>query len=66
MTIRPDEQLENADWTKQTFDILGFASADEMRAWIEASGLTVEEFKRLPAFRAAVASARAPEWLTDL
>jgi hypothetical protein len=44
----------NADWTKRSWDIPA-STVEELRAWIKASGRTVEEFKRLPVYRWNVA-----------
>ncbi len=42
--------IENEDWTKRTWD-LPFDNAEDLREYIEAIGMTVEEFKRLPIYR---------------
>ena len=57
-----DADLANADWTKQSWDLLGFENADQFRAWLKAQGMTVEEFKRLPAWTLAKDK---PEWAKE-
>ena len=63
---------DNADWTKQTLDFLlpdgvegmrRVRSRDDMREYLQMSGMTVEEFKRLPAYRLAL---RRQPWLREL
>lgn len=63
---------DNADWTKQTLDLLVLdgvegmrrvRSRDDMRDYLRMSGTTVEEFKRLPAYRVAL---RRQPWLREL
>lgn len=46
----PDESVENADWTKQSWD-LPIETIEELREWIEARGMTVAQFKRLPVYQ---------------
>jgi hypothetical protein len=48
--IYADASGENADCTKGTWD-LGLHTAEELRSWIAAQGMTVESFKRLPVYR---------------
>jgi hypothetical protein len=61
-----DADLTNADWTKRTFDVIPSTreAFEDVLAW---SGMTVAQFKRLPAYKAAVApGGDAPRWLKDL
>jgi hypothetical protein len=44
-----DADLQNADWTKQTPDLL--MTGPELRAFLKASGSTVAAFKRLPVYQ---------------
>ena len=48
-TLSPDAMTENADWTKQTWD-LPVHSVEELRAYLEARDITVEHFKTLPVY----------------
>ncbi len=52
-----DAELHNADWTKRTWD-LPPRDSDEFREFLEASGMTEEEFDRLPAARLPKAKER--------
>jgi len=47
--VNLDEDPENADWPKRTWDLP--TDMDEVRALLRAWGMTVEEFKRLPVYR---------------
>lgn len=47
--LEPDADLRNADWTKRTWD-LGIDNADDLQAHLVQSGMTFEEFKRLPVY----------------
>ncbi len=51
--INLDSEIENADWVKRTWDLPKFGS-DEFNAFLEASGKTLEEFKKLPVYKWAV------------
>ena len=57
-----DADLDNADWTKRTWD-LPYHNAEDLRAHLKAVGQTVAEFKRLPVYRFNVDKL---EWLRDL
>lgn len=51
--INLDDDPDNADWTKQEWD-LPFPpdpENEQFREWLRARGLTFEEFKKLPAWR---------------
>jgi hypothetical protein len=65
--IYPDESVDGADWIKRgAFDLtasLGIASADELRAWLDAHGTSVEDFKTLPVYRAHLDDV---PWLREL
>lgn len=45
-----DEDLENADWTKRTWDLPKFGSK-EFDQFLSASGMTLDHFKTLPVYR---------------
>jgi hypothetical protein len=60
--IKLDADLNNADWTKRTWD-LPVKSADELRRYLKSSGRTVDEFKQLPVYRYNV---KKLPWLREL
>jgi hypothetical protein len=62
--INIDEDPFNADWAKRTWD-LPYDNAEDLRAFIESIGMTVEQFKELPIY---VWHVNDPdkEWLKDL
>jgi hypothetical protein len=64
MVMYPEAYGDNADWTKQSWDLSW--DRDEFLADLERRGMTIEEFKKLPAYRLAVRSGRCPEWLKEL
>jgi len=45
-----DEDLENADWTKRTWDLPAYGSK-EFDEFIATSGMTLDHFKTLPVYR---------------
>ena len=49
MTLDIDRELDNADWTKQAWDLPPYRS-DEFMAMLEASGTTLAEFRKLPVY----------------
>ena len=55
---------ESADWPKATLD-LPVKSAEELRFFLLNRGWTIEKFKTLTAYKAALASGRYP-WLAEL
>jgi hypothetical protein len=55
---------ESADWLKRTWD-LDLANPDELRAFLAATGMTVEEFKTWPLYRAHV-DKPGMAWLKEL
>ena len=59
-----DADPMNADWTKQSWD-LPYRDAKSLRAYLEASGQTVEHFKTLPVYRLNV-NKPGMEWLKEL
>ena len=50
---------DKGDWPKATLD-LASDNAEDLRTEIEGLGWTVEKFKTLPAYRAALASGNYP------
>ena len=65
-TIDVDAGEDNADWIKMGWGWPEITSAEEMRAHLEAGGTTVEEFKKLAAYRLPLKFGRGPKWLADL
>ena len=63
MPFNIDSLPENADWTKRTWDLP--TDKAEFLAFLECSGRTIEEFKKLPVFKFALATG-SPRWLRDL
>lgn len=49
-TLDLDADLDNADWTKRTWD-LPCADEEELREFLARRGMTVRAFKRLPVYR---------------
>lgn len=64
MIIDVDVNLEDADWTKQTWDIPA-NDVEELREFLRAHKISVRDFKRKPAYTLNV---RKPgfKWLKDL
>jgi hypothetical protein len=62
MGINLDANLENADWTKGTWD-LPFQDVESLRTYLAAVGDTVEKFKKRPIYTRNVD--KMP-WLKDL
>lgn len=42
-----DADLENSDWTKQTYDL---PTGKELEDLLKRNNMTMEEFKKLPAY----------------
>jgi hypothetical protein len=57
LTTRPedaeniDARLENADWTKGTWDMPDVDTVEKLRARLKAQGMSVPHFKTLPVFQ---------------
>jgi len=49
--IRIDQNLENADWTKQSWDLLGINSKEELIEYLNQTGMSLIEFKKLPIYQ---------------
>jgi hypothetical protein len=60
-----DDRLENADWTKRTWDCLFITSVEQLRTRLRGKGRTVEEYKRLPVYKWAIIN-DDPPWMKDL
>jgi hypothetical protein len=46
-TIQIDADLENSDWTKQSYDLPTGKELDDL---LKIMGITMTEFKKLPAY----------------
>lgn len=66
------DEGDSADWTKQSLDLFVSDAVDGMRRvrncddvleYLRMNGMTVEDFKRLPAYRLAL---RRQPWLREL
>lgn len=55
MAYNIDEQLENADWPKRTWTLPPYKS-EEFMARLSSWGMTLDGFRSLPIFAAAVES----------
>lgn len=64
MILRLDEDLDNADWTKGTWD-LPYKDVESLRAFLKRSGMSVEHFKTLPIYRFNVRK-KNYRWLRSL
>ena len=51
MTINIDKNLLNADWTKQTWDLLDISSKEDLLEYLERKNISVEHFKELPIYK---------------
>jgi len=60
MPLNIDRILENADWTKVTWDLPKYKSKEFME-WLEFSGMTLEQFKELPVYKANLESGTIKE-----
>lgn len=45
-----DAILDNADWTKMTWDLPKYKSKEFMD-WLKSSGMTLAQFQKLPVYR---------------
>ena len=62
-TIDLDGSLDNADWTKQVWDLVGIDDIDKLRAYLKANKMSPAQFKRLPVYRFNV---KKMPWLREL
>jgi len=46
-TIKIDADLENSDWTKQSYDL---PTGKELEAFLKLNNMTMDDFKKLPAY----------------
>jgi len=49
--INADEDIENADWVKKSWDFPENMTVDQLKAFIRSCGSTIEEFKKLPVYK---------------
>lgn len=49
--VNLDARVENADWTKRTWDLVGIDSKEKLLEWLERTQQSVAWFKRLPVYR---------------
>jgi hypothetical protein len=50
--LRPDLDLDNADWIKtRSLDLPEIETLEELQSYLESRGKSLEEFKKLPAFK---------------
>lgn len=52
--INADSDCLNADWSKQTWDLPFEYGSDEFLEWLEGRGVTLAQFKKLPAYKLGV------------
>ena len=57
MLVPLDAQLNNADWTKRTWDLPPYKS-DEFMSFLVEQRMTLDWFRRLPVYTHAVAAGR--------
>ena len=51
MGFNIDADSRNADWTKRTWDLLHIDTKEKLLRHLESSGMTVEQFKKLPVYK---------------
>jgi hypothetical protein len=54
VAILIDSDEINADWTKQTWDLFGIESVEQLRKALDEMGVSVEAFKQTQAYLANV------------
>ena len=55
-----DAILDNADWTKQSWDLPEYKSKEFMD-WLKFSGMTLAQFKKLPVYKLNIANGNIKE-----
>ena len=55
-----DAILDNADWTKQSWDLPKYKSKEFMD-WLKFSGMTLAHFKKLPVYKMNILSGNIKE-----
>ena len=51
ITLSPDDDLQNADWTKQSWDLHNVTNLKQLKAFLRTQGMTPEHFKTLPVYK---------------
>lgn len=51
MGFNIDANSRNADWTKRTWDLLDIDSKEKLLRHLASTGMTVEQFKKLPVYK---------------
>lgn len=51
MGFNIDADSRNADWSKRTWDLLDIDSKEKLLRYLEMTGMTVEQFKKLPVYK---------------
>lgn len=65
MTVNLDADISNADWTKQTWDLVGIDTVPKLRAWLKSTKMSAAAFKRLPVYHFNV-NKPGTRWLKGL
>lgn len=60
MVLNIDAILENADWSKQTWDLPKYKTK-AFYDWLKFSGMTLTQFKKLPVYKWAVKAGKIKE-----
>ena len=47
MIVKIDADLENSDWTKQSYDL---PTGKELEVFLELNDMTLDDFEKLPAY----------------
>jgi len=50
MALNIDANPDNADWTKKSWDLPKYKSKEFME-WLKFTGMTLEEFRKLPVYK---------------
>lgn len=62
MTVKIDQELVNADWTKHTW-VLPCDNIDDLLEWLKHSKISISQFKNLPIYKNNVNKLK---WLKNL
>mgnify|MGYP001612888692 FL=1 len=61
--INIDADINNADWSKQTWDLLNISNKQELLEYLEKTNKSLEDFKKLPAYKFNVDKI---DWLREI